>query len=443
MMYSDDISTLLKKQKIKPGDRIKVEYSGVSIEGELMPKTEMGSPETIIVKLKSGYNVGVSSAGARITKISDSGGATKFPSAELKQDEKLPKVTLIFTGGTIGSKIDYKTGGVHPLIKPEELFYDVPELSKIARITVKSPFSIFSEDISCNEWKRIADEAAGELDAGAHGVVIAMGTDTMHYTAAALSFMLNGLNAPVVITGAQRSSDRGSSDAFMNLICAVQIAAKSDIAEVGVCMHRSSSDDECQFMRGTKVRKMHSTRRDAFRTINDVPIAFVSHDGKIRYNSQYRKASAGGKTAKLTGFESKVALVAAYPSSDPEIIDFYVKKGYKGIIIEGTGMGHAPIATEKPEDSWLSHIEQAIKKGVVVGMTTQTLYGRVNPNVYSTARKISGSGVIYCEDMLPETAYVKLGWLLGNYDAKKAKEMLNRNIAGEISQRTELGEFLV
>ncbi len=443
MMYSDEIAGFLKKHGIKTGDHIRVEYSGVTIEGELMPKTEVGSPDTLTVKLKSGYNVGVAFEGATVTKIAESEGPVAFPTAKLGEDKGLPKVSLIITGGTIVNKIDYKTGGVHPVITPEELLYDVPELSKIARISIRNPFSMASEDISYREWGVIANEVASELNGGARGAVVAMGTDTMHYASAALGFMLQGLNAPVVVTGAQRSSDRGSSDAFMNLICSAHIAAKSDIAEVGICMHRSSSDDECQFIRGTKARKMHSTRRDAFRPVNDSAIAYVKADGRIRYGSQHRKMSGKSKASAMTKFESKVALVTAYPNSDPELIDFYVKRGYRGIIIEGTGMGHVPVLPSNVDRSWMDYIAQAIKKGVVVGMTTQTLYGRVNTNVYSNLRKISELGVVYCEDMLPETAYVKLGWLLGNYSPKKAGEMLNKNIVGEISQRTELGEFLV
>ena len=442
-MYSGEIARFLKERSISVGDKVRVEYSGVSIEGELLPKTEAGSPDTVIVKLKSGYNVGIAFPGANITKLADSEGPVKFPTAKLQPDKKLPRISMIVTGGTIVNKIDYRTGGVHPLIKPEELFYDVPELARIAQITIRNPFSMASEDMSYREWKAVADEVARELDSGARGVVILMGTDTMHYTAAALSFMLQGLNAPVAVTGAQRSSDRGSSDAFMNLICSARIAAESDIAEVGVCMHRTSSDDECQFIRGTKVRKMHSTRRDAFRPINDVPIAFVGASGGIRYGGQHKKISSKGRATAKTDFEGRVALVKAYPNSDPEVLDFYKEKGYKGIIIEGTGMGHTPVSPTDTGKSWLGHMESAVKKGVVVGMTTQTLNGRVNTNVYTNLRKISYAGVVYCEDMLPETAYIKLGWLLGNYDAKKAKEMLGKNLVGEISQRTELGEFLV
>jgi glutamyl-tRNA(Gln) amidotransferase subunit D len=254
--------------------------------------------------------------------------------------------------------------------------------------------------------------------------------------------MLQDLNAPVVLTGSQRSSDRGSSDAFMNLICSVYAAAQSDIAEVGVCMHSTSSDDECAYMRGTKVRKMHTSRRDAFRAINGKPLAYIGKDGRIKYNSQYRKAQAGNKEVHAqTKFEPKVAIVKAYPDSEPDIIDFYIGKKYRGIIIEGTGLGHAPVSTSHQEYLWLPKIKEAADSGMVIGVTSQCIYGRVNSSVYRNLRLMSSAGAIYCEDMTPETAYVKLGWLLGNYDAAKAKELLPANIVGEIGTRSEYDDF--
>jgi len=266
----------------------------------------------------------------------------------------------------------------------------------------------------------------------------------MHYAASALSFMLHNLNAPVVITGAQRSSDRGSSDAFFNLTCAVQIAAKSDIAEVGICMHATSSDDKCAFIRGTRARKMHTSRRDAFRSINDKVIAYVDRKLDIAYNNNYSKILDEIDEPLLAEpkFESKVASIKSYPNADPEVIDFYVKKGYRGIIIEGTGLGHAPVSTEHENFLWSEHIKKAVDKGVIVGMTSQCLYGRVNKNVYRNLRLISNLGVIYCEDMIPETALIKLGWLLANYKPEDAKKLLNRNMVGEIKKRSEFEEFL-
>jgi glutamyl-tRNA(Gln) amidotransferase subunit D len=331
------------------------------------------------------------------------------------------------------------------LTKPEELLYEVPELSGIASIDVRNLFGIASEDMSYIEWQSMAKEVAKSLNDGARGAVVTMGTDTMHYASAALSFMLNNLNAPVVFTGAQRSSDRGSSDAFFNLICSTQIAAKSDIAEVGICMHADSSDDSCAFIRGTHVRKMHTSRRDAFRPINDRPLARIKKDLEIAYGSDYRKIENAPKykvTAE-TKFEKKVALVKSYPNADPTIIDFYIDKGYKGIILEGTGLGHLPVSTIHDEFQWMPSVKRAMEKGVVVGMTSQCLYGRVNPSVYRNLRIVSGEGVVYCEDMTPETSLVKLGWLLGNYKTEEAKAMLNQNIKGEIKSRTLYDEFLV
>ena len=445
-MYSDGLLKVFKSSKIEIGDKIRIESKEFGVEGELMPKTEVSAEDIIIIKLDSGYNIGmVYGKGVSLKKIAQGKETIVFPKAGVVVSRLLPKVSVIYTGGTIGSKIDYITGGAHTLIDPSELLYEVPELAEIASITMRHLFSIWSEDMTYMEWQAIAKQVKSEIENGAHGVVITMGTDTMHYTAAALSFMLDKLNAPVVITGAQRSSDRGSSDAFFNLSCAVQIAARSDIAEVGICMHASSSDDRCAFIRGTRARKMHTSRRDAFRAINDRPIAYVDRKLNISYNNDYNKAIGefGRGMGAKPGFEPKVALIKSFPNSDPELIDFYVKKGYKGIIIEGTGLGNLPGARTHEGLSWLGKLDSAIKKGVVVGLVSQCIYGRVSRNVYSRMREISALGVIYCEDMTAETAYIKLGWLLGNYSIEESKRLLDKSIAGEIKERSNYDEFLL
>ncbi|MGC8669722.1 MAG: Glu-tRNA(Gln) amidotransferase subunit GatD [Candidatus Micrarchaeia archaeon] len=439
---------ILKKMGINAGDRIKIssEKQKILLEGELMPATENNAEDVIVLKLDNGYNVGIRHAeDIQIKKIFEGKRNFEFPILEKpSSSENLPRIQLLYTGGTIGSKIDYKTGGVHMLLKPEELLYEVPELEGIANIKVRQLFNVASEDMSYFEWQEIAKKTAEALNEGVHGVVITTGTDTMHYIAAALSFMLQKVNAPVVLTGAQRSSDRGSSDAFFNLACATEIAAYSDIAEVGICMHTTSSDSRCSFIRGTHARKMHTSRRDAFRSINDKPIAYVNADMKIEYTGNYTKVSDQKERIEpLTGFEDKVALIKAYPNSDPGIIDYYIGKGYKGIIIEGTGLGHTPVSTEHEGFSWLPQIKAAVENNVIVGMTSQCIYGRVNPNVYRNLRLLSKAGAIYCENMLPETAYVKLGWLLGNYKADKARELLNKNLVGEISKTSDYDEFLI
>jgi len=441
IMYSEALEAEFKKHGISIGDKIKVSSQKGDFSGTLMPRPEAGSSSIIVIKLENGYNVGIRfSADAKIEKLGK-GETQRILKSSLEFSKDLPNVDLLYTGGTIGSKIDYVTGGVYMLTKPEELLYEVPELNEIANIEVKNLMSIASEDMTYKEWQRIADETAKALNGGARGVVITHGTDTLHFTSAALSFMLQGVNAPVVLTGAQRSSDRGSSDAFMNLVCSARFAAYGKAAEIGVCMHGSSSDDYCNFIRGTKVRKMHTSRRDAFKPINSDPIARISYDGEIEYTGSYNEiGEEKRKVVALTKYEPKVALVKAYPNSDPEIIDFYIGKGYKGIIIEGTGLGHTPVSGSG-EYSWLPHVKRAIDSGLVVGMTSQCLYGRVNSKVYRNLRLIQGAGTIYCEDMLPEVAYVKLGFLIGNYGVEKAKELLAKNIAGEITDRTKYGWY--
>jgi glutamyl-tRNA(Gln) amidotransferase subunit D len=297
-----------------------------------------------------------------------------------------------------------------------------------------------------NEWKTIAENAANELNDGSQGVVISHGTDTMAYTSAALSFMLQQLPGPVVLTGAQRSSDRGSFDGAINLISAARVAATADIGSVVICMHESSNDDACQISRGTKVRKMHTSRRDAFRTINDLPLARITVEGEIEeINPDITRRSTG--TVKLnTNFETNVSLVKIFPGIDPELIDWYIDKGVRGLILEGTGLGHIPSFPPKGEEhrSLIPKLQRAIDDEIFIGMTSQCLYGRVHPFVYRALRTAYQMGVTYLGDMIPETAYIKMGWVLGNYqDMTKVKDKMLTNMAGEISPLSKYQEFMI
>jgi glutamyl-tRNA(Gln) amidotransferase subunit D len=430
-MYSKEVIDFLEKNKIKFGNEIFIRGEDFEFEGILMPSYSLEESNFITLKLKNGYNIGIAlSKIKKIEKISEGEKIGEFP--KKKVEKKLEKsIGLFYTGGTIGSKVDYESGGVHMLLEPEELFYEVPELGDIANFEVKNLFQIASEDMNYKHWQKIAEEVAKGLNKGLEGAIITHGTDTMHFTSAALSFMLQNLHKPIVLTGAQRSSDRGSSDAFMNLICSAYVA-KSDFGEVGVCMHATSNDDFCFLHRGTKVRKMHTSARDAFKSINSKEIAKVYQNGKIEFISEYRKRKNDEEIKVEIGFEPKVALLKAYPNSDPGIISYFVDKGYKGIVIEGTGLGHVPTNSEL---SWIPEIKNAVEKGVYVLITSQCLYGRVNSYVYRNLRILSSAGAIHCEDMLPEVAYVKLGWLLGNRK-ENIKELIKKNITGEITERT-------
>jgi glutamyl-tRNA(Gln) amidotransferase subunit D len=447
-MYGKKMQELLKG--IRPGDEVTVGKAGRSYNGVLMPSTDFSDPDMLILKLNNGYNVGlkhdrtmsVQKGGKEPKEVRKEVQIELGKAKQLKRiafDAKKPRVSLIVTGGTIGSRVDYETGGVKAAMSPDELLSLAPELAELVCIRdVLRPFTVMSENMNYRHYQELAKEVAKELKKS-EGAIITHGTDTLHYTAAALSFMLAGLSKPVVLTGSQRSSDRGSSDAAINLISSSVIAGYSDIAEVGICMHGTSNDEFCLFNRGTKVRKMHTSRRDTFRPINEKPLAKVWPNGKIEtLNKSYRKRSDGEAKADAK-FEPKTALIKFYPSSDPAVIDYLLEKKYKGIVIEATGLGHVAV-----EDmSWLPQIKRAIDAGVPVCFATQALYGRLDPFVYSSARKAYDLGVIFCEDMLPETAYIKLAWVLGHTtDPGEVKARMLMNVAGEISDRTVPESFL-
>jgi len=426
------------------GDKVEVSLKGKTYTGIVMPTPELAEKKILIIKLANGYNIGFKlTSDLKIKKI----GKEKFeglPKYKAKENSELPNVSIISTGGTITSRVDYKTGAVYPLENPEELLLSVPELIDIVNLRkIVQPFAILSEDMSPKEWQKIAVESAELLNSEDIGLIITHGTDTLHYTAAALSFMLKNLSKPVALVGGQRSSDRGSFDGALNLICAAHYC-KSNIAEVAVVMHGESSDSFCYAHRGTKVRKMHTSRRDAFKSINDFPLAKIFKDGKIKILNKTHKQRFDhhAETVADTNFEPKVALVKFYPGANPEILNYFVDKKYKGIVIEATGMGHVSTQPLDEKNSWLPAIKDAIKKDIAVCLAPQTLYGRLDPFVYRSARLLLNAGVIYLEDMLPETALVKLGWVLGHTkNPKEVKENMLTNFAGEINKKHSFNLF--
>ena len=298
-----------------------------------------------------------------------------------EQKPELPKVVIMSTGGTIASRVDYRTGAVRSALSASDLYGVVPELADIARVDTEILFSLFSENITPKHWTEIAQTVAEHISQGANGVIIAHGTDTMAYTAAALSFALQNLPVPVILVGAQRSSDRPSSDAATNLIGAVQAAAKAPFAEVVLAMHETVSDTAIAINRGTKVRKCHTSRRDTFKPVNATPIARVKDQEIIMLTDDYQKRDAAKKLVLKPDFSDKVALVKFYPGLDPAVIDWYVEKGCKGILLEGSGLGHV-------SKYCFDAIQNAVKHGVVVALASQCIWGRVNMNVYDTGRDL-------------------------------------------------------
>ncbi|MBO3802755.1 MAG: Glu-tRNA(Gln) amidotransferase subunit GatD [Candidatus Brockarchaeota archaeon] len=448
MPYSKRVNELLEAAGLKPGDRVLVEKPGASYEGYLIPREEVerGDPDCVVIKLDSGYNVGVRvDGGATVKKLPGSIRLEKFGHpAPFVQNPELPPVSIISTGGTISSRIDYYTGAVATLFSTEEVLQGVPELAEIVRVrSAERLFNLYSEDLSPKNWCSRSEKVVAKIVEGDSGVLVLHGTDTMHYTAAALSFMIRNLSSPVVLVGAQRSTDRGSRDTDMNLVCASILAGRGDVGEVGICMHGEMDDSYCLFIRGTKARKMHTSRRDAFRPVNDLPIAKVWPDGRVEYvNVSVRRGAS--KPFPEAVFEEKVAIVKSYPGAPPTLLEALIDSGYRGIVIEGTGLGHVPTEPEDKKMSWLPAVRRGVEMGVVFAVSSQCLYGRTSSQVYRNAILLSKAGAVYLEDMLPEVGYVKLGWLLGHdYDVETVKRLLVTNIAGEIGSRVRADTYLI
>ncbi|CAG1771340.1 partial L-asparaginase 1, partial [uncultured bacterium] len=361
----------------------------------------------------------------------------KIPEKEFPFDPAKPRVKLLGTGGTIASRLDYRTGAVIPAFSPGELYGSVPELADICNLETEKLYGVFSENMGPEQWVGTARAIGREIEKGVQGIVIGHGTDTMHHTAAILSFMVQNTPVPIVMVGSQRSSDRPSSDAALNLMHSVKTAAESDIAETMVCMFGPTSDVYGLLHRGTRVRKMHSSYRSTFRTIGDIPLAMVSRESIRPLRHDYHHRRQDRNVTINTAFEERVSIVYYYPNMKPDIIESLVDNNYRGIVIAGTGLGHV----NKPLYPALRRAQQ---KGIAVYMTVQTLWGYVQMYVYDTGRDMMELGVIPGANMLPEVAYMKLGWALGQTkDVLKVREIMMTPVAGEITEREPSNGYLI
>jgi len=428
--YRGKALKFLLSSKIKIGRMVEVTSGEARYTGILMPRYELSDEDHIVIKLRNGYNIGIRiGAETRIRKK----GAGKKPAYKQapkpKPRSNLPTIAIVSTGGTIASRVDYRTGAVRPALTAGDLHAVVPELSDIAEVRAEILFSILSENMTPEHWTELARKIAQIIQEGAEGVVVTHGTDTLGYTAAAMSFALQDPPVPIVLVGAQRSSDRPSSDAATNLLAAVRMAT-GPIAEVLVAMHEETGDNSILIHRGTKVRKCHTSRRDAFKSVNTNPLARV-REGRIEIlASEYEKRDPNRKLTLKEEFDPRVALIKTHPGINPNVIEFYIREGFKGIIFEGTGLGHLPA-------DCFQAVRHAITEEIVVGMTSQCIEGRVRMTVYDTGMDLLSMGVIPLGDMLPETAMVKLMWVVAQTKTpEEAKELLSKNLAGEITRRS-------
>ena len=430
--YPEPVREKLDAAKASEGDRVRVsgerEYEGV-----VMPHTEFSGVDILVLKLDTGYNVGIPmdqiSAIELLAKANVATASREVPPPKGGK----PLAAVLGTGGTIASYVDYRTGAVHPAVTAEELVFSVPEILDSCNVRARMIYSVFSENLSPKEWQELAVEAARELNAGADAVIIPHGTDTLHFTSAALAFMLRGLTGPVILVGSQRSSDRPSSDAAFNLMCAARLAAE-DLGEVVSCLHHETGDTVCAVLRGTKIRKMHASRRDAFKAINERPLGLVHEDGRVTWGAPMEPRGKGTVVAE-TGMDPNVALVTFHPGLTARRFEAQTHDAH-GIVIAGTGLGHV-------SDDLVPPIRKAVRDGTPVVMTTQCLNGRVGLRVYDKGRDLLAAGVIPGEDMLPEVALVKLMWVLGRTkDPDEVRKLMATNLAGEINPTIALDEYV-
>lgn len=421
---------------MKPGDTVLITTKEDSFEGILMPRPDMLKKGVTVIKLENGYNIGIDEAKIVSSKVVSKNTTIQKEAPEIKENKKLPTVSIVSFGGTISSKIDYSSGGVKADYDARDFVAMCPELKSIANIKAKRAMQIMSEDVDLDTISQMAEHLKPFLeDDSIKGIVVTVGTDCLHYISSALTFMLPILPKPIIITAAQRSIDRGSSDAFMNLSCSVKAASSWDYGAIAVCMHAHSDDDYCNLLPSAKVRKMHTSRRDAFRPINDTPYATISYPELEILD--LKRAKAKDTLVCESKLSEKVGLIHVHPGIKGDIIDYYVSKKYKALVLAATALGHVPT---DGASNLLPALEKARAAGVTIIIATQTLYGSTHPFVYANLRKLSiGLDCYFAKDMLPEVAYMKAAWLLGN---KKPLADIEKNLVGEINENISEEHFL-
>jgi len=436
--YKGRALEVLRKYNVRVWGQSEIETTRGIFKGTVLPRSENDDDLHIVLKIETGYNIGIDIS--TITGMKETGynkANYKIPEKEFPYSDDKPNVKLFGTGGTIASRLDYRTGAVIPAFSPGELYGAVPELADICNIQTEKLFAVFSENMGPDQYMTLAKAIGEEIRKGTEGIVIGHGTDTLHHTAAALSFMVQNPPIPIILVGSQRSSDRPSSDAALNLIHASTAAGHGDIAEVMVCMFGPTSDEYGFLHRGTRVRKMHSSYRSTFRTIGDTPVATVTRAGVKPIKKEYNHRRNDREVNILPYFSEKVTMMYYYPHMKAEMMHALIDMGYKGIIIVGTGLGHV-------NRELYPALERAKAEGVSVFMTLQTLWGYVHMFVYETGRDMMAKGVIPLGNMLPEVAWVKLGWAMGQTeDPEEVKRIMLTPVNGEITPKEPYNGYLV
>ncbi len=326
-----------------------------------------------------------------------------------------PKVIVLNTGGTIGHR---SIDGVAVMdFAAERLASDIGCAQ--VDLEFRALFRKGSMDIVPADWQTIATAVAEAAAARPRGVVILHGTDTMHYTASALSFMLRDLAIPIVITGSMMPGGDAGSDAILNLRDAVQVAAEGEFAEVCVVFSADAVRIKAVVIRGCRAKKVHSTAIDAFASINALPLGFVV-GGTIERTTLPARPRSSAELRLALALDSDVVLIKLTPNLAPHALARCLQ-GSSGAVLEGTGVGH--IRTD------LQPIVSQFKKPVVI--TTQTGQGGERLGTYDVDRQILAiPNIIPTGDMSSDTALVKLMWVLGQ--CGEVKSIMPPDLAGEM-----------
>src|SRR5919112_794324 len=457
--YINKSQQFLQKYNVKIGDSVKLLSSKGDYIGIVMPRYESFNDDYIVIKLKSGYNIGILIENIKkITSDNSSNDSTtillnnnsrveeysknfirpkehNYNHDESNMHKPLPKILILSTGGTIASKIDYRTGGVTSILSASELYELFPEISNYASIYPEFLFNEYSENLTPNHWSLLSERVSyAILNEHYDGIIVSHGTDTIHYTSSAMSFALQNLSIPVVLVGSQRSSDRPSSDAFTNLLGAVKFITKTNYAGIFVCMHHTSSDEVIACHIGTRVRKNHTSKRNAFQSLDYIPFALIS-DSDIVCNTNVERINIRNEAKDLnskTSFNDRVFLLKFYPGFDPSFLEYFLNFKYKVIILEGTGLGHI-------SKNCFPYLKKLTDSGIIIFMTSQCIYGRVQMTVYDTGRDLLDLGIIPLSDMSSETATVKAMWALSNSsNMREFVEIMKLNLSNEISNSSPL-----
>ena len=436
--YRGKLRRRLIKEGIRTWSTVNISKGNATYEGVLLPRSQHTADTYVTLKVDTGYNLGVFIDDE--TKIRETGykkGHYQLPQIDVKFRKDLPNVTLLGTGGTVASRLDYRTGAVLPAFTPEELFSAVPELTSTVNLTPKTLYQILSENFRPEYWVKTAEAISKEIESGVDGVIIGHGTDTMCTTGAALSYFLRSLPIPVVLLVSQRSSDRPSSDGPRNILYAASLAGHENFAEVTVCMHGGTSDSYNLIHRATRCRKMHSSRRDTFRTIDDKPLGKIDESGVFWFKEDVRPRGRKDDFELDTKIDTRVGMLYSYPGMNPDILESMVDRDYHGIVIIGTGLGH--VGTDL-----FPALERCRDEEIPVVLVVEPLFGYVHLRVYETGRDMLARGVIEGGNMLPSAAYTKLIWVLGHTrDLAEVKNLMQKNIAGEITAREGPRGFLL